>query len=45
MSKSRQPADTQSGIGEHDLLGLSERMRAAADDLGRRRALPARGDR
>lgn len=25
----------QNGIGEHDLLRLSERMRAAADEVGR----------
>jgi hypothetical protein len=28
----------QNGIGEHDLLRLSERMRAAADDVVRSRA-------
>jgi hypothetical protein len=28
----------QNGIGEHDLLRLSERMHAAADEVVRRRA-------
>jgi hypothetical protein len=28
----------QNGVGEHDLLRLSERMRAAADEVGRRGA-------
>jgi hypothetical protein len=39
LSKSRQLGYTrQKRIGDHDLLGLAERMRAAADDAGRLRA-------
>jgi hypothetical protein len=39
MSKSGQLAHAlQNGIGAHDPLGLSERMPAAADDVGRRSA-------
>jgi hypothetical protein len=35
----RQLASTlQDGVGEHDLLRLSERMRAVADEVIRRRA-------